>query len=222
LGDETAHLLVERGLVRTLAQLFELRPEQLQELEGFAEKSANALVAAIAAKREPDLHRFLIALGIPEVGVTVARSLAQNFGSFDAVRRADRDALEAIDGIGPRMSEAITGFFQDERNAAAIDAILAHDVRPETVEPVDADLPELGTAVFTGAIPVPRIVAETAWRSVGGRTSGSVSKKTAFVVAGESAGSKLEKAEKIGVPVLDFDAFLAKLREHGGTLEGDG
>lgn len=219
LGEETATLLVDRGLVRRLADLFDIEPKQLMELEGFGEKSATALVAAIASKRNPDLRRFLTALGIPEVGVTVARSLAESFGDFDAIRRAGREELEAIDGIGPRMSEAITGFFAEERNAAAIDALLAQGVEPKTVERVAADLPDLGTAVFTGTIPVPRVVAETAWRNVGGKTSGSVSKKTEFVVAGENAGSKLEKAERLGVEVLTFDEFLVRLREHGGALE---
>ncbi len=222
LGEETATLLVDRGLVRRLADLFELTPEQLMELEGFAEKSATALVAAIQSKKEPELNRFLVALGIPEVGVTVARSLADAFGGFQPIRSASREELEAIDGIGPRMSEAITGFFADERNAEAIDAILDHGIEPEIVEPRGPELPELGSAVFTGTIPVPRVVAEKAWRSVGGKTTGSVSKKTDFVVAGDNAGSKLEKAEKLGVPVLDYDAFLEKLREHGGEIEENG
>jgi DNA ligase (NAD+) len=218
LGEETANLLVEKGLVHRLAELFDLQPGQLVELEGFAEKSANALVEAIQAKRSPDLVRFLIALGIPEVGVTVARTLAQSFGSFEAIRAATVEQLVEIDGIGPRMSEAITGFFADERNAEAVDGILERGVAPQTVELVSNDLPDLGTAVFTGAIPVPRVVAETAWRSVGGKTAGSVSKKTAFVVAGENAGSKLEKAQKLGVEVLDFDEFVDRLKEHGGRL----
>jgi len=218
LGEETANLLVGRGLVHRLAELFDLQPGQLVELEGFAEKSANALVEAIQAKRSPDLVRFLIALGIPEVGVTVARTLAQSFGSFEAIRAATVEQLVEIDGIGPRMSEAITGFFADERNAEAVDGILERGVAPQTVELVSNDLPDLGTAVFTGAIPVPRVVAETAWRSVGGKTAGSVSKKTAFVVAGENAGSKLEKAQKLGVEVLDFDEFVDRLKEHGGKL----
>jgi DNA ligase (NAD+) len=219
LGDETASLLVERGLVRELAELFDLEAEQLMELEGFAEKSSTALVASIRAKKTPELTRFLVALGIPEVGVAVARDLAAHFGDFDRIRGASEEELEAVPGIGPKMSEAIAGFFADERTRAAVEAILDRGVRPEVTEPVAADLPDLGTAVFTGTIPVPRVVAETAWRRIGGSTAGSVSKKTAFVVAGEDAGSKLEKAEKLGVEVLDFDGFLARLREHGGDIE---
>jgi DNA ligase (NAD+) len=209
---------VGRGLVRELAGLFALKPEQLMELDGFAEKSATALVAAIAAKKAPELDRFLTALGIPEVGVTVARDLARHFGSFDAVRVASREELEAVPGIGPRMSEAILGFFGDERNQEAVQALLAQGVAPAVTEPMSTDLPDLGAAVFTGTLPVPRVVAEDAWRRVGGSTTGAVSKKTAFVVAGESAGSKLEKAEKLGVEVLDFDGFLERLRGHGGDL----
>jgi len=218
LGDETAAVLVDRGLVRELAGLFDLKPESLMALEGFAEKSATALVDAIHSKKRPELDRFLTALGIPEVGVAVARDLASHFGSFDRVRKATREELEAVPGIGPRMSEAITLFFADERNRAAIDGLLAHGIEPRETEPARTDLPDLGSAVFTGTIPVPRVVAETAWRDVGGSTSGSVSKKTAFVVAGENAGSKLEKAEKLGVEVLDFAQFVARLREHGGDL----
>ena len=222
LGSETAAQLVDRELVKRLADLFDLRAEDLMALDGFAEKSATALVEAIEAKKKPDLDRFLIALGIPEVGVTVARSLAVHFGSFDKIRTAGRDELESIDGIGPRMSEAITDFFEDERNARAIDAVLERGVEPKTVEVAADDLPELGTAVFTGTIPVPRVVAEDAWRRVGGKTTGSVSKNTDFVVAGENAGSKLDKAEKLDVPVLDFEAFVRKLEEHGGSLDENG
>jgi DNA ligase (NAD+) len=218
LGEETANLLVDRGLVSELAGLFDLQPEQLMALEGFAEKSATALVAAIQAKKAPELDRFLVALGIPEVGVTVARDLASHFGSFGRIRAATREDLEAVSGIGPRMSEAITGFFADERNAEAVDALLAHGIEPAETEPRRTDLPDLGTVVFTGTIPVARVVAEEAWRSVGGSTASAVSKKTAFVVAGESAGSKLEKAEKLGVEVLDFDQFVKRLRELGGDL----
>jgi len=176
-------------------------------------------VEAIRARRSPELARFLVALGVPEVGVAVARDLAGHFGSFERIRAATREELEAVPGIGPRMSEVIAGFFADARNARAVDAILERGVEPQTTEPVAADLPDLGTVVFTGTIPVARVVAETAWRRVGGSTASSVSKKTAFVVAGENAGSKLEKAEKLGVEVLDFEQYLERLREHGGDIE---
>lgn len=220
LGEETANLLVERGLVSELAELFDLTPEHLMELEGFAEKSSSALVAAIRARKRPELARFLVALGIPEVGVSVARDLAGRFGDFERVRAASREELEGVPGIGPRMSEAIVGFLADARNRRAIDAVLERGVQPEASEPARTDLPDLGAAVFTGTLPVPRIVAENAWRSVGGKTAGSVSKKTVFVVAGEEAGSKLDKAEKLGVEVLDYDGFLARLRQHGGSIDG--
>lgn len=221
LGEETANLFVDRGLVHGLADLFDLTVEQLLPLEGFAEKSATNLVEAIAARREPELARFLTALGVPEVGVAVARDLARHFGRFDAIRRATREELEAVHGVGPRMSEAITAFFAEPRNDAAIQAILDRGVRPVESEPAPAAPAgaDQGAAVFTGTIPVPRSVAEAAWQAVGGRVVASVSKKTDFVVAGENAGSKLEKAEKLGVPVLNFDEFLAKLEGLGGSID---
>ncbi len=219
LGGETASLLVDRGLVRQLAELFDVRPEQLTELEGFAEKSATALVQAIHSKRSPELARFLISLGIPEVGVTVARGLARHFGDFGLIRAATREELEAVDGIGPKMSDAITGFFEDEQNAEALDAILERGVQPVGPEPAGDPRDEAGLVVFTGAIPVPRARAEEAWRSVGGRTVGSVSSKTDFVVAGDNAGSKLAKAETLGIPVLDFDTFVERVRELGGEID---
>ena len=220
LGEETAHLLVDRKLVGSMAELFDLTPEQLVELEGFAEKSAASLVEAIQAKKEPELRRFLIALGIPEVGVTVARDLAAYFGRFDGIIGASRDDLEAIDGIGPRMSEVITEFLADERNAAAIQAIRDRGVVPEEHEPVAPDTGSAGAAVFTGTLPVSRPVAEESWRGVGGRVVNSVSKKTDFVVAGARAGSKLAKAEKLGVEVIDYEAFLERLLALGGQEPG--
>jgi DNA ligase (NAD+) len=223
LGEETANLFVDRGLVRELADLFDLRPEQLMELEGFAEKSATNLVEAIAARKHPELRRFLFALGVPEVGTTVARDLAAHFGNLQAIRTADSAALEAVSGIGPKMSAAITAFFADGRNAAAIDAVLARGVEPEETEPVseaEAGV-DAGAAVFTGTIPIARARAEEIWRSVGGRVVGSVSKKTDFLIAGENAGSKLEKAEKLGVTVLSFEEFTRKVEALGGTVPSD-
>lgn len=222
LGEETSNLFVDRGLVHGLAELFDLTVEQLLPLEGFAEKSASNLVEAIAARREPELERFLNALGVPEVGVATARDLARHFGRFEAIRRAGREELEAVHGVGPRMSEAITAFFADPQNDAAIQALLDRGVRPQETEPAPAAPAgeDQGAAVFTGTIPVPRSAAEAAWVAVGGRVVASVSKKTDFVVAGENAGSKLEKAAKLGVPVLTFEEFVAKVVALGGTVEG--
>ncbi|HIC54716.1 MAG TPA: NAD-dependent DNA ligase LigA [Gemmatimonadetes bacterium] len=219
LGEETAALFVREGLVGSLAELFDLKPEDLVRHEGFAEKSAHALVEAIQSKKTPDLARFLIALGIPEVGVTVARDLALHFGGIEAIRLATVEQLEAVDGIGPKMSETITTFLAEARNSAAIDAILERGVEPVGPEPLPDELPDAGAAVFTGTLPVPRAAAEVAWRRVGGRAVSSVSKKTDYVVAGDNAGSKLEKAGRLGVTVLDFDAFVEKVRALGGEVD---
>jgi len=219
LGEETAHVLVETGLISGLAQLFDLTPEELMQLDGFAEKSATGLVTAIQAKKTPELRRFLVALGIPEVGVNVARRLAAHFGDFSLIRSARREDLEAIPGVGSLMSKAITSFFSEDRNASTLDALLERGVKAEITEPADTALPDIGTVVFTGMIPVPRVVAESAWREIGGSTKVSVSKKTTFVVVGENAGSKLKKAERLGVQVLNFDQFVERLRDLGGDIK---
>lgn len=117
------------------------------------------------------------------------------------------------------MSEVITAFLEDERNRSAIDAILARGVEPMASVPVDKDIPSAGTAVFTGALPIPRASAEAAWRAVGGRTASSVSAKTDLVVVGENAGSKREKAERLEVVILDFGEFVAKVVSMGGEVD---
>ena len=135
LGDETARLLVEQGLVRQLPDLFDLKAEQLQELDGFAEKSATNLVDGIRRASHAELARFLAGLGIPEVGVAVARQLARHFRSIEALRRADEEALQEVDGVGPRMAEQIVGFFVEPHNEQVLDRLL--DGRVELLEPED-------------------------------------------------------------------------------------
>ena len=219
LGEETAALLVAKGLVRSLAELFDISSEQLLEYEGFAEKSAESLVEAIQSKKAPDLPQFLIALGIPEVGTAVARDLSGHFGSIEAILGATAEELEQIDGIGPKMSEVITVFLEDERNRSAIDAILSRGIEPVASVPVARGLPSAGTAVFTGSLPIPRASAEAAWHAVGGRTASSVSAKTDFVVVGENAGSKQEKAERLQLVILNFGEFVAKVVSMGGEVD---
>ncbi len=209
LGEETAKLLVEQGLVRKLPQLFEVKAEQLMELEGFAEKSSQALVEAIARASEAELDRFLYALGIPEVGAAVARDLARHFGSLEAVRAAGEEALQEVPGIGPKMAEAIAAYLREPHNWQLLDE-LERRTRVRKVERRKAASGELAglTFVLTGALEgFTREEADAEIEARGGRVVSSVSKKTDYVVAGESPGSKLAKAEELGVKVLDEKGF---------------
>ncbi|HKK94028.1 MAG TPA: NAD-dependent DNA ligase LigA [Longimicrobiales bacterium] len=217
LGEETATLLVDRDLVEELAELFDLEAEQLMDLPGFAEKSATSLIEAIDARRSTELARFLHGLGIPEVGVTVARDLARHFRSFEAIRQADGEALEEVHGIGPRMSEAILGFFANERTSAQLDAVMDRmkELRPPPAQPDTSDSPLAGAKfVFTGGLEgLSRSEAKKLVEAVGGKVSGSVSGATDYVVVGDDPGSKYEKAVELGVQTLDEDAFLALVRD---------
>ena len=181
-------------------------------MPGFATKSAENLVAAIQARRTVELERFLHALGIPEVGATVALALARHFQSIEAVRSATPEDLTEVPGIGPKMSEAIHHFLSDERNRSAIDAILSKGFTFLVPEPLPSGGVFEGTSVvFTGTLSMSRGEAKALAESEGAKVSSSVSKKTGFVVAGEEAGSKLEKARSLGVRVLDEAEFRAMI-----------
>lgn len=212
LGEETAALLVDRELVRELADLFELTPEALMQLPGFARKSAENLVAAIQARRYVELSRFLHGLGIPEVGGTVARTLARHFRSVDAVLTATEEQLISVDGIGPIMSAGIREFLDEPRNHAAIRAILEHDFEfTVPAAPTRQDLAG-NKFVFTGTLEsMTRGEAKKRVEALGGKVVSSVSKETAYVVAGDKPGSKLQKAEELGVTVLDEPGLMALL-----------
>ncbi len=208
LGEETATQLVERGLVRQLADLFDLTVEDLVGLEGFAEKSASKLVEAIGSRRQVELRRFLHGLGVPEVGATVAAELARHFRSFDGIRNASRDELTQVSGIGPKMSEAIYDFFRDPRNAAAIDTILSKGFEFGLPPAPAGDALAGKKLVFTGGLEgMSRSEAKKRVESLGGRVTSSVSRDTDYVVAGNDPGSKLTKAQEFGVTVLDEGAF---------------
>ena len=216
LGEETATLLVDRGLVKELADLFELTAAQLEPLEGFAETSAANLARAIEEKRTVGLARFLYGLGIPEVGTTVAATLAAEFRSFDDIQEATVEQLEAVDGIGPIMSEQIRAFLDDARNRERIAAVLGH---------MNALLPPEQTGgkglagtrfVFTGGLE--RFSRSDARRLIednGGRVVGSVSGETTYVVAGADPGSKLQKGRDLGVEILSEEDFVQVLQDAG-------
>jgi DNA ligase (NAD+) len=216
LGEESARTFVETGMVRHVDELFDITAEQLMQLDGFAEKSASNLVTAIGESATVELRRFIFGLGIPEVGVTVARDLAQHFGTFDALRRANEAELQTVEGVGPKMAEQIAAFFHDVTYVAGIDRLLAK-VKLIEGKPAVSGGPLDGLKfVFTGGLErLSRSRAEELLASLGARAVSSVSKKTDYVVAGADPGSKLAKAEQLGVTVLDEAGFIALLMKHG-------
>jgi DNA ligase (NAD+) len=216
LGEETAALLVERGLVRDLADLFHVTTEQLTELPGFAEKSAKKLVTGIQKARSTELQRLVYGLGVPEVGATVAHDLAAHFRTFDALRDAGSDDLQAVRGIGPKMTEQILAFFGDPATKEAVDRVYA-EMRELSAPDVGGGGPLGGKRfVFTGTLSsMGREKAKAAVEAAGGRAMSAVSKETDYLVVGEGGGGKAEKAAKLGVPVLDEDGFLELLRTNG-------
>jgi len=224
LGEKTVTQLVERDLVKRFPDLYDLTTAQLCELDGFAERSAEKLKDAIDASRTPELSRFITALGVPEVGVTVARTLARHFRTFERLRRAQVDDLMQVNGIGAVMAGHIHGFFNEPHAVKVLDDLLDGRVTPQTeeAEAPAGEQPLSGlTFVFTGAMQgFTREAAEELVQSLGAKASGSVSKKTSYVVAGESAGSKLTKAQALGVTVLSEEAFEALLAEHGASIGG--
>ncbi len=226
LGEETAGLFVSEGLVKELADLFDLEVTQLEGLPGFAEKSAQNLVEAIGRRKKVELQRFLFGLGIPEVGEAVARALSMHFRNLESIRAADRETLETVEGIGPKMSEVIYRFLNEEENARAVDALLARGM--ELISPAPAEGGEESLAgkkfVFTGALPtLTRSQAKKLAETAGGRTVSSVSSSTDYVVAGENAGSKLDRAQDLGVKVLTEEEFLRLLGDAASqTTSGEG
>jgi DNA ligase (NAD+) len=225
LGTENSELLVDSELVKTLPDLFDLTKEQLLAVKrelpdgskrGFADISAENLLAAIRKGANAELPRFLYGLGIPEVGSKVALDLARHFGSIEALRAADTEVLQAVPGVGPRMAEQIVAFFCEPKNAEVIDRLLDGRVKLARVAgPATNALAGL-KFVFTGGLPtLSRAEGKQLVEGNGGRVAGSVSKATDYVVAGEDAGSKLEEAQRLKVPVLDEVGFLELLRERG-------
>ena len=208
--------------MRRLSDLFDVTVDDLTALPGFAQKSAEKLVAAIDARRSTELARFLHALGIPEVGTTVARDLASHFQSVDALRAADRETLESVPGIGPKMSEQIRAFFDDERSMEVVDALLAKGLELSAPES-KADGPLSGKRfVFTGGMEsMSRGEAKRLVEELGGKVTSSVSKETDFVVAGANAGAKLEKATALELDVLTEEQFTELLTNPDAHVAAD-
>ncbi len=208
LGISTLTQLIDRGLVEDPSDLYRLTVEKVETLERFARRSAENLVGQIERSRAPQLGRLLYALGIPQVGEATAILLAAEFGTLERLRSASEEQLTAVEGIGPSMAREIRLFFEGH-GSELVERLLEAGLRPREVE-ARGEGPFSGkTFVFTGTLSrMTRPEAEELVRTLGGKAAGGVSSRTDFVVAGEAAGSKLERAHRLKVEVLDEDAFL--------------
>lgn len=216
LGYKTVDLLLVEGLVRDPADVFNLKPDDLLGREGWGEISVANLLDAIHEAKDQEVGRLLTGLGIDHVGGTVARVLARRFGSIDALSSATEDDITEIDGIGPEIAGSVVGWFGDEENARLIEKMRSAGVRMEDpfAEDKGSTLLEGVTVVITGSLEAySRSEAKAAVESLGGKVTGSVSGKTAALIAGASPGSKMAKAADLGVPVLDEEAFVRLLEE---------
>ena len=215
-GTQTASLLFEKGLIHDVADIYALRREDLLELEGFKDKKVDNLLAGIAASKERPVARLLTALGIRFVGSVVAGVLVDSLGSLDAIAAADAETLQAIDGIGPRTAVSVAAWFANEGNRTLIEKLRAAglSLAAERQPPAVSSAQLAGKSfVITGTLPtLSRDEASALIVEHGGKVSGSVGKKTSYVLAGESAGSKLAKAQELGVAVIDEAALLAMIQ----------
>jgi DNA ligase (NAD+) len=213
LGYERVRQLLDAGLIGDVADLYELRPEQLVELERFAEQSAALLIKGIADSKARPLSTLLFGLGIHHVGKTVAVLLARRFGTMAALRDATVEAMNAVPGVGPIIAEAVHRFFRTPRNRHLVERLEALGLGMTEPDAAVSDGPFQGmTIVLTGTLPtLSRSEATALVERAGGHVSGSVSKKTSLVVAGAEAGSKLEKANSLGIPVIDEDELLRRV-----------
>lgn len=231
MGSKLAAGFVEDGLIRDVSDLFALTAEDLEGREGFAEKRIEGLLAAIAAAKDRPLRRLLVGLGIRHVGGSVAGALAAAFHDLDALAAADEEALLEVDGVGPEIAASLQGWFALERNRALVASLRARGVRlADPIPEADAAEAEAGPLadlrfVLTGTLPgLTRAEAKARIEAAGGAVVGSVSGRTSYLVAGASPGSKLAKAESLGVPVLDEAGLLGLLEgrgERGGEVADD-
>ena len=216
LGDKLVEQLVDGGWVRTPADLFALQTEQLSALERMGDKSAQKLQSAILAAKHTSLPRFLYALGIRDVGEATALALAQYFRDIAPLRAAAEEEIQRVPDVGPVVAKQVASYFRDPENAGIVDRLLAGGITWPAPAPVAAHHVELAgkTFVLTGTLQaMTREAASEAIAQLGGKVSGSVSKKTHYVVAGAEAGSKLKKAQQLGIAILDEDAFLKLLNK---------
>lgn len=222
LGKKTVAQLVDEGLVRSLADLYRLTKDDLITLDGFADRSATLLLESIEGSKPVALDRFLMGLGIRQVGQHIAKVLAREFGSLDDILSADRDRLQQIREIGPEISASLAAYCAEPRNREVIAQLqeLGMQVAPGLATGARRESPLAGkTFVFTGGLDrFTRDQAQSAVEAMGARVSSSVSKKTSYVVAGRDPGSKLEQAKALGVEILTEQKFASLIEDEGTAL----
>ena len=217
LGPAVIAQLLDNGLIANAADLYYLQKDKLLELERMGSKSADNLLSSIEASKQRGLAQVIFALGIRLVGQNVAKVLARNFDSMDALKAADVEALVAIDEVGPKIAESIVDYFSGGRHDAFLQKLADAGVQMQQAQSREAQQGNQvfagKTVVLTGTLPtLDRREASAMIEAAGGKTSGSVSKKTDYVLAGESAGSKLVKAQELGITIIDEAAFLQMLQ----------
>jgi DNA ligase (NAD+) len=216
LGDKTAKDMVDKEMVKDMADLYQLSVDDLLQLDGFAQKSATQLYEAIQSTKNPRLDRFLYALGIRHVGQHIARVLSQEYRTFDKLRKTSRSQLEEIAEIGPGIAQSVEKFFGEEENRAVLDRLASLGIKPQEMESgKETTALEGKTFVFTGKLQgYTRKEAEDRVETLGARATSSVSSQTDYVVVGENPGSKIDEAREQGVEILDEKEFEELLKKH--------
>jgi len=225
LGDKLVDQLVDANVIRTLPDLYRLGLTSLIALDRMAEKSAQNVLAALEKSKQTTLPRFLFGLGLRHVGEATAKDLARHFGTLDAIMDASVEQLLQVPDVGPVVAQSLHTFFQQPHNREVVEQLRACGVTwPEGAPAERAPQVLAGkTVVLTGTLPtLSRDAAKDMLEAAGAKVAGSVSKKTSYVVAGEDAGSKLARAQELGVPVLDEAGMLALLQHAGGTPAAEG
>jgi len=217
LGDKLVEKFFEKGLLKTVSDIYRLKKEELAKLEGLGEKSAENLVTAIARSKKTTLPRFLFALGIRHIGESTAELLAEHFGTLGNINKASLEDLMSIEGIGPEVASSIKQFFGNQENQKLIKELLSLGIKFEEVKKQKVETPLTGkTLVLTGGLEsLTREQAKTLIQKAGGKVGSSVSKKTDFVIVGAEPGSKFDEAKKIGVKMLSELEFIELLKKSG-------
>ena len=214
MGPAVLTMLVDRGIIKSQADIYSLKPEDISSAERMGEKSAANLMASIEKSKKAGLSRLLFALGIRNIGQKAADALAQNFGTMDAVMTASSEDISAIDGFGDVMAKSLIEYFSLPQSKKLIEKLKEHGVLMEAEKKVVSDKLRGFTFVLTGTLPtMSRDEASAIIIASGGKVASSVSKKTDYVLAGEKAGSKLNKAESLGIKIIDENEFMEMVRE---------